>query len=92
MKILVRGIVQGVGFRPFVYREAVRENLKGTVANSSHGVEIEVEGPNDALDRFMEQLRGNPPVMAKITDIGTEEIDPKDEDEFLIKSSKVVFP
>ena len=40
--IVVRGIVQGVGFRPFVYREAIKENLKGFVTNTSLGVEIEV--------------------------------------------------
>jgi len=61
VKILVRGIVQGVGFRPFVYSLAKALNLKGYVLNSSRGVTIEIEGDNS--DAFIERLsREAPPL------------------------------
>ena len=56
-KIKVRGTVQGVGMRPFVYRIAVARELAGTVLNDTRGVEIEVEGPPEALDDFERALR-----------------------------------
>ena len=50
--ISVRGIVQGVGFRPFVYGLAVKHNLKGCVYNTSEDVRIEVEGEVEAVKQF----------------------------------------
>jgi hydrogenase maturation protein HypF len=50
--ISVRGIVQGVGFRPFVYGLAVEHNLKGWVYNTSEDVKIEVEGEAEAVEQF----------------------------------------
>ena len=54
--ISVRGVVQGVGFRPFVYRLAHEHGLAGWVLNHSGGVEIEVEGPAAALVAFVRDL------------------------------------
>src|SRR5262245_8344480 len=54
--IAIEGIVQGVGFRPLVYRLAVRHALTGTVRNSMHGVVAEVEGAADAVGRFIDEL------------------------------------
>ena len=65
-RIQVDGIVQGVGFRPFVYRLAHRLDLKGWVANTVQGVRIEVQGTEDVLDRFAQQLRKNAPPMAQV--------------------------
>lgn len=76
-----------MGFRPFVYREAVSEHLKGFVVNSSHGVEIEVEGQGDAVDLFLARLASEPPVMAHITSIDVNEMPLKDDAEFSIRSS-----
>ncbi|MFH1943159.1 MAG: carbamoyltransferase HypF [bacterium] len=87
-KIVVRGIVQGVGFRPFVYRLAVGENLKGFVSNSSQGVDIEVEGESDALDRFLQRLQTEPPVLAKITHVNAIEIPRAGDVEFVIRMSR----
>ena len=86
-KILVRGIVQGVGFRPFVYREALAENLKGFVSNSSTGVEIEVEGPAEAISTFLERVRTNPPPLAQITDMTVTDLSATGDMEFLIVAS-----
>jgi hydrogenase maturation protein HypF len=67
LHIQVQGIVQGVGFRPFVYRLANSLGLSGYVFNSSSGVTIEVEG--EALDQFLRTLREDPPALAEITEI-----------------------
>ena len=58
LKVIVRGAVQGVGFRPFVYRLASELKLNGWVSNSSQGVFAELEGPRTALDAFSIRLRG----------------------------------
>ena len=63
-KIGVRGIVQGVGFRPFVYRLAQEHNLKGWVRNTSGNVEIEVEGDEETLEDFLRDLEAKAPPMA----------------------------
>ena len=63
----VSGIVQGVGFRPFVYRLAVRLGLGGWVLNDSAGVGIEAEGTPEALDSFGEALRTQAPLAAAVT-------------------------
>ncbi len=87
-RMLVKGIVQGVGFRPFVYRLAVHENLKGFVSNSSRGVEIEVEGQPEALDRFLDKLQTDPPVLSDVTHVDVSEIPVHQDVEFVIRSSQ----
>ena len=64
--ISVRGIVQGVGFRPFVYGLAVNHNLKGWVYNTSEDVKIEVEGEAEAIKQFERELETNAPPLAHI--------------------------
>jgi len=61
LAIVVRGVVQGVGFRPFVYSRAVEEGLSGWVLNAADRVQIEVQGRAEALERFCERLRAGPP-------------------------------
>jgi hydrogenase maturation protein HypF len=68
-RLRVTGTVQGVGFRPFVYREAVELGLSGFVYNDSAGVLIEVEGEREALDRLCERLVGRPPPLARVTGV-----------------------
>ncbi len=68
----VHGIVQGVGFRPFVFQTAQQFGLTGEVANTSSGVTIHVEGASDRIDAFGRKLRGSPPPLAHITDISEE--------------------
>lgn len=71
LHIDVKGVVQGVGFRPFVYNLALKLNLKGFVTNTSHGVTIDLEGEN--IEKFLYILRNEPPPLAKIYSIETEE-------------------
>jgi hydrogenase maturation protein HypF len=72
--IQVRGIVQGVGFRPFVYKLAHSLGLAGYVFNSSSGVTIEIEGDEDAVAGFLKTLSEDPPQLAEITEITVSDI------------------
>ena len=56
LKIIIQGAVQGVGFRPFIYRLARELNLKGWVNNSAAGVFIEVEGSETNLKKFLSRI------------------------------------
>lgn len=66
VRIAVNGVVQGVGFRPFVYTTAARLGLSGSVRNDSAGATIEVEGNPEALDAFRSELRHRAPPLAVI--------------------------
>ena len=66
-RIHVDGIVQGVGFRPFIYRLAVAHGLAGWVRNSSRGVDIEVVGPHKQIEAFIQAIRTQAPPLACIT-------------------------
>ena len=72
--IQVRGIVQGVGFRPFVYNLAHSLDLTGYVFNSSSGVTIEIEGDGAAVAALLQELKENPPQLAEITEITVSEM------------------
>ena len=86
-KIGVRGVVQGVGFRPFVYRLAHNHNLKGWVRNTSGSVEIEVEGDEESLENFLIDLKAKAPPMARIGRIKATFYPPNDYTEFQILKS-----
>lgn len=66
VKVHITGIVQGVGFRPFVYNLAVSLNLKGWVKNTSAGVVIEADGDKETLDSFLQKLRDEAPPLSRI--------------------------
>ncbi|MFA6629017.1 MAG: carbamoyltransferase HypF [Sulfuricurvum sp.] len=83
--LLIKGIVQGVGFRPFVYREAKRLGLKGFVANTPEGVVIEAQGSQCAL--FLEALSENTPINARIDSIEILPSTPAHYDSFEIRRS-----
>src|SRR5689334_15387554 len=70
-RLLITGLVQGVGFRPFLYSLARKNNLKGWVRNNSAGVELEVEGATDALRLFLKEIETQPPSAARIDTIHT---------------------
>ena len=87
-KIIVKGIVQGVGFRPFIYKNATKNNLKGFVNNTSKGVFIEVEGYEEDITSFIKEIREKPPVLSKITDIKIIDKEIKGYTDFKIIESK----
>jgi hydrogenase maturation protein HypF len=86
--IRVRGIVQGVGFRPFVYGLAVKHNLKGWVYNTSEDVRIEVEGATEAIKQFERELKTKAPPLAHIEDINIEYHPPRRYKNFEIRHSQ----
>jgi hydrogenase maturation protein HypF len=67
--VRVRGVVQGVGFRPFVYRLARAYGLNGWVLNGEDGVEIQVEGTEASIDEFLSNLRSNRPPASEISSL-----------------------
>lgn len=83
----VRGIVQGVGFRPFIFNLARRLQLSGFVLNSSAGVFIEAEGPPAQVDQFLEALQHHPPPLAHIEDVAVTALPPTGEPGFTIRQS-----
>ena len=87
LAITVRGIVQGVGFRPFVHHLASRLRLHGFVKNQSGSVLIEVEGEPPSLQEFLALLSGQPPPLAHIDQISWEPRAPRADEQFLIQPS-----
>ncbi len=80
-------MVQGVGFRPFVYALATRHGLSGWVRNTAAGVEIQAEGPEDAMDAFVGDLLVEPPPLAHVEQVRQEEVAPRGQRAFEIEES-----
>ncbi len=85
--VWVRGVVQGVGFRPFVYRLARANTLNGWVLNAEQGVEIHLEGAQKGLEDFVRDLRTQPPPAARIAEIEVHPAKPVGWREFTIRTS-----
>ena len=86
--IKIRGVVQGVGFRPFVYRLARSNGLTGWVLNEEEGVEIHLEGEETTLRVFIEELKTQPPPAASIVTLRVMPAEPAGCTEFLILTSQ----
>ena len=87
LDIWVKGIVQGVGFRPFVYRLAKRCLINGWVLNAVDGVHIHAEGESQHLDEFVLELSENAPAAAQVTEIELHEVPLEQFDNFEIRFS-----
>jgi len=87
VRVEVCGVVQGVGFRPFVYQLATKYNLNGWVCNTSEDVKIEVEGEAEAVEQFLLALREQAPPRANIEDITTTHHPPANYEKFEIRHS-----
>src|SRR5574338_1549617 len=88
LKLWVRGIVQGVGFRPFIFNLAETLGLKGWVKNTSRGVEIEVVGSPTALEQFVETIRRNLLPLARIDELLFEAVAANGYSRFEIRESQ----
>lgn len=87
LRVLIHGAVQGVGFRPFVYRLATEMRLTGWIVNSVTGVSIEVDGPAQHLQAFLNRLQAEKPPNAIIQSIESSFLDPKGFTTFDIRMS-----
>lgn len=88
-RLRVGGVVQGVGFRPFVFNLAESLDLTGWVSNTSAGVILEIQGPGASLDAFATRLRTEEPPLARIVSVVVEDIVPEDDPvPFFIKPSE----
>ncbi len=88
LKIEIHGAVQGVGFRPFVYRLATELSLNGWVINNARGVFIEAEGPKPALEAFLKRLSTDKPPLAMIQSLDFEWLAPVNFTDFEIRHSE----
>ncbi|HEA83846.1 MAG TPA: carbamoyltransferase HypF, partial [Thermodesulfobacterium geofontis] len=86
--IRVNGIVQGVGFRPFIYRLALEHNIKGYVLNDTEGVTIEAEGEEKALKRFIKAIKEDFPPLAIVQEVKIEEKEVNHFEKFWIEKSR----
>jgi hydrogenase maturation protein HypF len=73
-QIELSGIVQGVGFRPYIYRLATGRHLRGTIRNTSAGVTIEVQGPAETVQDFVEHLPAEAPPLSRITSVAVHDL------------------
>src|SRR5215469_10817851 len=85
LKVTVRGVVQGVGFRPFVYRLATEIGLRGWVLNSGQGVFIEVEGNRQSLQNFLVRLQADKPQISSIQSLESSFVDSIGYEQFEIR-------
>ena len=85
--IHVKGIVQGVGFRPFVYRMAKKYLINGWVLNAADGVYIHAEGESKLVDEFIMELSDNAPAASKVEEIDIKEVPLEEFDSFEIRFS-----
>lgn len=86
-RLEIRGAVQGVGFRPFVYRLATEQGLNGWVTNDTHGVVIEVEGSTEAVEQFVQRLPNEIPAISRIDDLHVQQVADQEATGFFIKES-----
>ena len=89
-KIHITGIVQGVGFRPFVYNLATRLQLKGWVNNTSAGVDVHIEGSQENVNLFIEKLSSEKPALAMIDEVTVTEVAPENFTTFDIQHSTAI--
>jgi hydrogenase maturation protein HypF len=85
--IKITGVVQGVGFRPFVYRLAKTHGLKGWVLNAEGGVEIHLEGEDQRLESFLEEMKARSPQAAVVAEVSVEPTQPSGFSDFTIRES-----
>jgi hydrogenase maturation protein HypF len=83
-------VVQGVGFRPFVYRLALETHLAGSIGNNTDGVTIEIEGPGEGIDEFLQRLGTEAPPLARIDSVVVSDLEPIGDSEFRIVTSQVL--
>ncbi|MBP7176152.1 MAG: carbamoyltransferase HypF [Thermoclostridium sp.] len=85
--LIIRGIVQGVGFRPYLYRLAKSLSIRGFVQNTTEGIYAEIEGDAASCDSFIAGLQQHPPALARIESIQTHPLPVQEDTDFVILES-----
>src|SRR5450756_900567 len=85
--IEVSGVVQGVGFRPHVYRLATERHLAGQIRNTPAGVDIEIQGESDVVEDFIARLSSEAPPLSRITDLHLRDLPSNGDAGFVIVES-----
>ena len=91
-RAVVRGVVQGVGFRPFLHRAATSLGLAGFALNRGGEVLLEAQGPREAVDRFLERVRDDGPPASSVEELDVRWIETGDEEGFSIRRSVSARP
>jgi hydrogenase maturation protein HypF len=86
--VIIRGLVQGVGFRPFIYNLAQQYDLTGWVNNTKQGVKIDVQGTLRGVTYFINHIKSNPPPLAQIEEITIKQKKQHEHQQFAIKKSR----
>jgi hydrogenase maturation protein HypF len=86
-RILVKGVVQGVGFRPHIYKLAAEYSLGGWVKNDASGVTIEAEGPARSVESFIKDISGRRPAAARVDSVSASALPPAGNKSFMIARS-----
>jgi len=89
IRLNISGAVQGVGFRPFIYRLATELDLTGWVRNTPGGVQVEVEGDDNRLRQFADRLQREKPSLSKIDKLEVDRLSPTGDSEFIVATSEV---
>ncbi len=91
LRIIIEGTIQGIGFRPFIYRTAIKNNISGFIRNNEDGtIEIAAKGTKSNIDIFLNEIYHNKPFLAHYTNVKIEKLNDKDQnlnyhyDQFLI--------
>ena len=87
-KVMITGVVQGVGFRPFVCRAAKKYNIRGITRNAGNSVELLIQGTNAEITSFLNTIKKERPTLSRIKNIAIEPINGKDFSDFKIIESK----
>jgi hydrogenase maturation protein HypF len=88
VRVRVEGVVQGVGFRPYVHRLALGLDLAGFVRNDARGVEVEAEGPAEAIERFLARLPAEAPALASVESLEVADVPVRGGTGFGIEASR----
>ncbi|MFZ3168917.1 MAG: carbamoyltransferase HypF [Candidatus Methanoperedens sp.] len=88
LKVTINGTVQGVGFRPFIYRTAKKNNIQGYIKNSGNSVELLLQGKDAEITEFLNSVKNNSPPLSRITKIDMEPCNDNKYDDFLILKSE----
>ena len=91
LKATIHGVVQGVGFRPFIYNLAHEKGLCGYVSNTSAGVDIEIEGEQEQTDRFFKEIKAASLPLARIRNIQKTPLNPLEYQNFAVRKSISLF-